>query len=158
MGRYIDFVDKRENDIKLVEVEYGKNMIEEPTIGDRMSSPEKVYAMLKDRMAYSDQEKFLVIHMNAKNVPIFTDIAGIGTARRCSVDIAHVARVALLTGCVAVILAHNHPSGDAEMSKEDVEVTKKIQKALKLFDIAVLDHVIIGKYGYTSMKAEGIIK
>lgn len=158
MSEYMDYLKDRENDMKLVEVQYGMNMVKEPGCEDYMGSPEKVYSLLKDKLAYSDQEKFLVIHLNGKNVPMSIDVAGIGTAMKCMVDIAHVARAAVMSGCVAVILAHNHPSGVPEMSEDDVKVTKQIQKALKLFDIVVLDHVIIGKYGYQSMKTEGIIK
>ena len=68
-----------------------------------------------------------------------------------------IVRNALLCNATGVIIAHNHPSGSLEPSAEDVQSTKRIKDALKLFDITLSDHLVITLDGYRSMREEGVI-
>ena len=82
---------------------------------------------------------------------------GSGSQGRCIVDVQGIARNALLTGAAGVIIAHNHPSGDSYPSEDDDKVTKKVQRALDLLDIQLLEHIIITQNGYYSFKEHGRI-
>lgn len=157
MTDYMKEIMKRGSKVKLVEVAYEENAAIEPAEDDVMNNPAKVYEMLKDVMKNCDREKFVAVHVNTKMQPICVDVAGIGNASGCLTDIAHIARAALMSGCTGVILAHNHPSGNADPSEDDLKTTKKIKKALGLLDIKLLDHVIIGRHGFRSMMQDRIL-
>ena len=78
-----------------------------------------------------------------------------GNINTCVCDVASIARNALLTGAAGVIIAHNHPSGDPQPSAEDIAATRRAKQALKLFDITLCDHVIIGGGQHHSLKEAG---
>ena len=105
-------------------------------------------------------ETFRVLFLNRKTVLIRDKIMGRGTVDHVPVYVREVLRSALLLDACAVILCHNHPSGDPRPSKDDIEMTQKIAEACKLFEITLHDHVIVG-HGREdvafSMKAEGLI-
>jgi DNA repair protein RadC len=72
------------------------------------------------------------------------------------VRISEILRPAIRANAAAIIVAHNHPSGDSTPSPEDVRVTKAVVEAAELLDIDVLDHLIIGRGRYTSLKSKGL--
>ena len=106
----------------------------------------------------ADREMFLVLHLNAKNAFITRETHSIGTVNTAAVYPREIARSCILNNSSAVILIHNHPSGDPEPSENDRAETKKIIAALKLFDIVVLDHLIIGRNSYYSFADAGELK
>jgi DNA repair protein RadC len=81
-------------------------------------------------------------------------IVGIGTI--CGVDVhpREVFRQAIVNGAAAVILAHNHPSGDPSPSRQDIELTKRLREVGELVGITVLDHVVVAEHGFNSMAME----
>ena len=89
------------------------------------------------------KEHLYAVFLNAGNEELAEKLIGLGNAAETSVDIADIARTAVLTNAAAVILVHNHPSGDPSPSDADVTTTEEIRDALALFDIALMDHVII---------------
>lgn len=101
-------------------------------------------------------EVFRVLFLNRKNRLIECREMGRGTIDHVPVHVREVARAALLLDASAVILTHNHPSGDPTPSKQDIDMTKKIRNGLALFDVVVLDHAITGAGNVLSMKAEGL--
>ena len=103
-------------------------------------------------------EEFHVLFLNYRNKPIGTMKAGEGTINTTVVDVNRVCATAVLSRATAVILFHNHPSGETTPSTSDHEITNKITEALKCFDIKVLDHIILTRYSYYSFSDEGIIK
>ena len=100
-------------------------------------------------------EEFKVVFLNNKNKPIGWMKAGEGTLTQTIVDTKRIFAMALLSRCSSMMLYHNHPSGDSTPSSSDIMLTKKIVNAGELLDINVLDHIIITKYGYRSLKEEG---
>jgi DNA repair protein RadC len=104
----------------------------------------------------SDIEKFLVIYLNAQNSVIGIQVMN-GTVNQAIVFPREVARHALLFGAVALILAHNHPSGKVTPSAEDLKFTERIVAATALLDIHVHDHIIIGETGFYSFLEEGVM-
>ena len=95
-------------------------------------------------------ESFFLICLNRNNVPIGWSKISQGGTCGTVVDIKIIAKIAIDSLAQAVILVHNHPSGCINPSKEDDNITNKISEALKLFDIKVLDHLIISEANYYS--------
>ena len=101
------------------------------------------------------KEYFKVLFLNqAKQVLGYTLISEGGITETCA-DIRVILQAALLTNSVAIILAHNHPSGNLKPSRQDMEITKQVKEAARLMRITVLDHLILTDAGYYSFADEG---
>ncbi len=109
-------------------------------------------------LSFKDRESFCVLYLNGQNCIIEIDELFKGTANIAPVYPREVMRQALLKNAISIIVAHNHPSGLKEPSKADIELTKMLQKAGKIIDIKVLDHIIIsGPSSYFSFAENGLI-
>jgi len=97
------------------------------------------------------KEHFVGLYLNARHELIHKEIVSIGTANASIVHPRDVFAPALLRNAVAIIVVHNHPSGDATPSPEDRDVTHRLKEAGKLLGIAVLQHIIITEYGYSTL-------
>ncbi|MGC6400557.1 RadC family protein [Sphingomonas sp. FW199] len=112
---------------------------------------------LRGAMAHVQVEQVRVLHLNTRNALILDDELGRGTIDEAPVYIREVIRRALDFGSAAIILVHNHPSGDPSPSRADIDLTKAIIAAGKPLNISVHDHLIIGRNGHFSMRANGLI-
>lgn len=121
-----------------------------------ISSPADVDRLLRGRIANLDRENFVVVLLNTKNEVIETSTISVGTLSASLVHPREVFKPAIRASAASVILAHNHPSGKAEPSREDREVTARLAEAAEVLGIEVLDHVIVGD-GYFSMKEHGVL-
>lgn len=121
-----------------------------------VSSPADVERLLRGRIANLDRENFVVVLLNTKNEVIETSTVSVGTLGASLVHPREVFKPAVRASAASVILAHNHPSGKVEPSREDREVTKRLGEAAGILGIEVLDHVIVGD-GYFSMKEHGML-
>lgn len=108
-------------------------------------------------MAHRPVERVRVLHLNGRNMLISDELVSEGTIDQSAVHVREVIRRALDLGSAAVILAHNHPSGDPSPSRADIDVTREIVAAGKPLGIAVHDHVIIGRSGHASLRSLGLI-
>ena len=108
-------------------------------------SPQDVANLLMAEMAFLDQEHFRVLLLNTKNQVLAISEVYKGNVSSAMVRAAEVFQEAVRSNCPAVILVHNHPSGDPTPSPEDVQVTRQLVEAGRLLDIEVLDHVVIGQ-------------
>jgi DNA repair protein RadC len=102
-------------------------------------------------------ESFFILLLNRANNTIGYAKISQGGIAGTVVDVRIIAKYAIESLCSGVILAHNHPSGNNQPSKEDINITQKIKEALKLFDVTVLDHVILTADNYYSMADEGVL-
>jgi len=102
-------------------------------------------------------EKFAAIYLNTRRKVIASVVLFSGGMMEAVVDVRLVIKTALDVGAQAFIVVHNHPSGDPTPSLEDKKITEKIRSAADLFDIKVLDHLVIGLNEYYSFADEGII-
>jgi DNA repair protein RadC len=109
------------------------------------------------QIAYSKVEEFHILFLDRTNALIKDERQQRGTIDHTPVYTREVIRRALELGASAIILVHNHPSGDATPSDADIAVTKEIAKAAAVFNIAVHDHLIIGRGWHTSLRDLGII-
>ena len=91
-----------------------------------------------------DREKFVVLLLDAKHRPIGVNTVSVGSLTASIVSPREVFKPAIVGNAAALLLAHNHPSGDPAPSAEDIELTKRLRDAGELLGIRVLDHVILG--------------
>ncbi|WIX07557.1 JAB domain-containing protein [Xanthomonas oryzae] len=121
----------------------------------RIHSPEQAGSYLMARCAHLPHEVFGVVFLDTKHHILATEHLFSGTVDGCEVHSRVVAQRALQLNAVAVILFHNHPSGNPEPSEADRKVTQRLQEALDLLDIRVLDHLVIGGQRSVSLAARG---
>ena len=122
-----------------------------PTI----KTPEEVFRYLAE-MQKLTKEQFRGLYLNTRNRLIHDEVISMGSLNLSVVHPREVFRPAVEYGAAAVILAHNHPSGDPEPSPEDIKITKQLVEAGKLMEIEVLDHLIIGEEKFVSLKEKGV--
>ncbi|SEM93797.1 DNA repair protein RadC [Sphingomonas gellani] len=108
-------------------------------------------------MAHLAVERFRVLHLNTRNMLIRDDVITEGTIDHTPIHPREVVRRAIELGSAAIILVHNHPSGDPSPSRSDIDVTRNVAEVGKRLGIAVLDHVIVGASGHVSLRAQGLI-
>ena len=132
---------KEENPLELVKVTSSKVMYQEmyPIIG---------------KLAH---EEFWVVYLNNANKIIFKAQLSKGGITGTVVDVRLIFKIALEQNAVAIVLAHNHPSGKLQASEADIQVTKRIKNAGLQLDISVLDHIIVTEHSYFSFADEGIL-
>ena len=108
-------------------------------------------------MAYETREQFRILFLDRKNILIADEIQSHGTIDHTPVYPREVVKRALELGASAIILVHNHPSGDPTPSRADVDMTKKIEDAAKPLGVAVHDHLVIGKGDHASLRQLGLL-
>ena len=130
-----------------------------PEVDRKMNSPEKIVGLAKHflHMHENTEEYMYMICMNTKlDMTCVFEISH-GNVNSSIVGAREVFQKALLANAVCIAMIHNHPSGDCTPSREDIEVTKRLIEAGKLVGIQVIDHIIIGRPGYTSLKEKGYL-
>ena len=118
-----------------------------------LGSWSEVYAYCRTAMAYETREQFRILFLDKKNCLIADEVQQVGTVDHTPVYPREVVKRALELSASAVILVHNHPSGDPTPSQADITMTKQIVDVAKTLGIAVHDHIIIGRDGHASLKA-----
>jgi DNA repair protein RadC len=108
-------------------------------------------------MSRSPHEEFRVLFMDRKNLLIADEVQGKGTIDHTPVYPREILKRALELGASAIILAHNHPSGDPTPSRADIDMTREIAKAAVALKIAVHDHIVVARGGVLSFKAQGLL-
>jgi DNA repair protein RadC len=112
---------------------------------------------LQTSMGSMKTEQFRIIFLNSKNIIVADELQSLGTVDQTSLYPREVVKRALFHEATAIILVHNHPSGDPKPSKADVELTKEVVQACATFNITVHDHVIISKKRFFSFKSECLL-
>jgi len=108
-------------------------------------------------MAFESVEQFRVLYLDKRNCLICDEVLGVGTVDHTPVYPREVAKRCLEVNACAIILSHNHPSGDTTPSHADIVMTKTLAETLKVFGIPVHDHIIVARDGHTSFKAAKLI-
>jgi DNA repair protein RadC len=143
--------------IILAAVEFGKRLGRVRNPGRPVIlSPADVDGLLRGRIANLDRENFVAVLLNTKNEVIGFPTISVGTLSTSLVHPREVFKPAIRASAASVVLAHNHPSGKVEPSREDREVTERLAGAAKIIGIEVHDHVILGD-GYFSMREHGLL-
>lgn len=128
-----------------------------PEPGIALTSAGEVYAYLRAGMVHLPQEQLRVLTMSIKNQLIGEYLLYQGTLNATTIRVAEIFRPAIVDSAASIIVAHNHPSGDPTPSQDDIATTRQLTQAGSLFDITLLDHVIVATRGYASLKERGHI-
>ena len=121
-----------------------------------IASPQDVANLLGAEMGHLDQEHFRIVLLNTKNEVLGVQELYIGNVNTALIRVAEVLRPAIRENAPAMIIVHNHPSGDPSPSREDAAVTQEVRQAGELLDIELVDHVILGSGGrFASLKELG---
>lgn len=138
-------------------LELGRRMLlSSPEDRFLVRSPSDVAQLLMADMAHLQQEHFQVLYLDTRNRLLGSETVYVGSLNASHVRVAEVFRDAVKRNCAAIIVAHNHPSGDPTPSPEDVEVTRQLVAAGNLLDIEVLDHLVIGQQRFVSLRERGL--
>lgn len=121
-----------------------------------IQSPEDVAELLRYEIGGQEQENLMVVLLDTRNQLLGTEKVYIGSLNTSVIRIGEIFRGAVRANAAALIVAHNHPSGDPSPSPEDVAVTRAIVEAGRLLDVEVLDHLILGKDRHVSLRAAGL--
>ena len=128
-------------------------IIDEPTI----ASSTVAYDIVRHRFERLNHEEFWVMYLSQAGKLISESKIGQGGLTATSVDVRLIVREALFNNATAMILSHNHPSGNLKPSQQDISLTKSITDAARLFNIVVHDHIIVSDGGYYSFRDEGLV-
>ncbi len=121
-----------------------------------LKSPEDVAAKVRSQLKGKKKEHFLVLCLDTRNRLINPRLVSMGSLDTSVVHPREVFKEAVSSCAASVIFTHNHPSGDPEPSKEDIELTKRLAKAGEILGIDVLDHIIVCDEGFVSLKARNL--
>jgi DNA repair protein RadC len=119
-------------------------------------SPQDVSNLLLAEMGLLEQEHMRVLLLNTKNQVLAMPEVYKGSVNTAQVRVGELFREAIREGCAAIIVVHNHPSGDPTPSPDDVEMTRELIEAGKLLNIEVLDHIVIASQGVVSLRERGL--
>lgn len=141
----------------LLAIELGRRCLRERQASiTEVRTPEDVVKLLDD-MRFMEQEHFRIIVLNNKSKLIKISEISIGTINYTIVHPREIFKNAIRCNACAIILAHNHPSGDPTPSREDIAITKRLKEAGELIGIDVLDHIIISNPRWVSLNQQGLI-
>jgi DNA repair protein RadC len=122
-----------------------------------LSSPRAVWRHLALELRDRDRERFLALCLNTRNELMREVVVSMGSLNASIVHPREVFKPALACSAAAIVIAHNHPSGDPSPSREDHEVTRALSEAGTLLDIPLHDHIIIGADSYYSFRDSGLL-
>ena len=143
--------------LKLVRAMFTRYALEELRQTATIRSPEQVVQYCKASLVGRSEECLELIYLSVRNTVIRTETVAVGLIDRVSISPRKIVECALAAKASAVILVHNHPSGDVTPSLEDILLTQEVVGAARLLGISVYDHIIVGKQAHYSLKANGKI-
>ena len=138
-------------------LELGRRVMVE-RLGDKpqISSPAAAAQLLMAEIGHLEQEHFRVLYLDTRSRLLGSETLYVGSLNTSHVRVAEVFREAIRRNCASIMIAHNHPSGDPTPSPEDVEVTRQLVKAGEMLDIEVVDHLIISRQRFVSLRERGL--
>ena len=141
----------------LAALELGRRlMAESPEERFQIRAPQDAANLLIPLIGHQEQEHFVVLYLDTRNRVMDREVLYKGSLNTSLVRIAEVFRGAIRRNCAAIIVAHNHPSGEPNPSPEDVALTRRLVEAGKLMEVEVLDHVVIGQGRFVSLRERGL--
>ena len=149
--------------MKVIAQKYRLKLVKEPEgeykTGYKISSPVRAYEAFKEVLDLhkNAEEVFALLTLDIKSNLIGIFLVSRGSISKSLVSPREVFKRAILNNSVAVILGHNHPSGDITPSKEDIKITEKLIEAGEIIGIKIVDHIIVGDNQYCSLREEGKI-
>jgi DNA repair protein RadC len=124
---------------------------------DVVKTSKDAYAHIAPKLSDLPHEEFWILLLNRNNKIIRTELVGRGGVSGTVADVRLILKSAVEHLASSIVLSHNHPSGNLQPSKEDINLTQKVKQAATLFDIQVIDHIIVGDANYYSFADEGLL-
>ena len=121
-----------------------------------LDTPKKIFEYIREKIGREKKEFFVVLYFDTRNNLIVNEVS-VGTLNASLIHPREVFNLAILHHASHVVVAHNHPSGDPSPSKEDIITTKRLIEAGIILGISVVDHIIVSKDRYTSLRDKGLI-
>lgn len=143
--------------LRLIRAVFKKYSLDEVKETVSIRTPQQVLEYCKASLAGKKEECLEIIYLSVRNTVMSTQVVASGLIDRVAVSPRKIVECALAAKASAIILVHNHPSGDATPSQEDISLTQDVVQAAGLFGILVHDHIIVGKGSHYSLKANGKI-
>ena len=143
--------------LKVVQEAACRLVREEASIQPILQSWQAVIDYCRARMSHLTIEQFRLLFLDQKNKIIADELQQQGTIDRTPVFPREIVKRTLELGATSLIMVHNHPSGDPSPSQADIDITRKVIKAARELEIHVLDHLIIGRFGHTSLREQRLI-
>jgi DNA repair protein RadC len=138
-------------------LELGRRLlVESPGERPQVRSPADAANLVLSEMGLLEQEQLRVMLLDTKNRVLETKTIYVGSLNTSLIRVGELFREAVRANCASIIVLHNHPSGDPTPSPEDVAVTRQIVQAGQLLDVEVLDHLVIGRQRFVSLKERGL--
>ena len=122
-----------------------------------INSPQDAYHIINQYLKNVDREHFGILCLDTKNKVTAIHTVSIGSLNSSIVHPREVFKAAILSNSNSIVLFHNHPSGDPTPSREDIEVTKRLEEAGEVLGIEILDHVIVGEGRHISLKEKNVL-
>lgn len=122
----------------------------------KITRPDDAVNLVQVEMGYLKQEQLRVLCLDTKNFVVAQQVVYQGTVNSSVVRVAEIYKPAITRTCPAIVVIHNHPSGDPTPSPEDIRTTEQLRKAGELLDIELLDHIIVGQHRWVSLKERGL--
>lgn len=120
-------------------------------------SPSQVADAYMEQMRHLEKETCMALFLDSKDARIRDEKLSVGNLNCSIMSAREIFRQALLCNAASIIVMHNHPSGDASPSSEDIRLTQRLKEASDIMEIPLLDHIIIGDHTYTSLKEKGVL-
>ena len=122
-----------------------------------LQSPESIASYYMERMRHKTQEILMLAMFDSKSMLIGEKVISVGTSNATLISPREIYQTALQEQAVYIVILHNHPSGNPEPSREDIQVTRKIKQSGEILDILLMDHIIIGDNRYFSFREQDIL-
>ncbi len=123
----------------------------------QLHAPGDAAKVLIDYFAERDREEFVMLLLDTANTVVGFSVVSVGGLAASIVEPRQVFKVAVLANAAALVLSHNHPSGNTEPSREDLRITKQLVEAGRMMGISIHDHLIIGEKRFTSLAERGLL-
>jgi len=137
--------------------ELNKRLHYSRNLNKKIQAARDVFEYMAGRVPDETKEHLFVLHLNTKNQIIKTELVSVGTLNAALIHPREVFKSAIKESSHAIILVHNHPSGDVEPSNADKQVTDLLKQASTVIQIDLLDHIIIGKTAWFSFRESGLL-
>jgi len=128
-----------------------------PAARVQVSAPDDAAALVVPRLAGRDRERCLLLSLDTKHRLLGVATVSVGTADHTFMAPREIYRDALLAGASAIVVAHNHPSGDPTPSADDRQVTRRLAQVGAAVGVDLLDHLVVGDPGWVSLAREGVL-
>lgn len=143
--------------VRELEVQYERPPFSEMIWISSSRDCENLFRSVMDPNTIDYKEFFWAAFLNRAHRVLGVSMIGMGSRSECTVNMIEIFQLAINTNSSGIVLCHNHPSGSLKPSQSDISLTAKVKEGCRLFDISLLDHIILTKEGYYSFVDEGVM-